>query len=179
MTHSLVVVAEGIGTPLFGAYGSATARTPNIDRLAGKGLLLDQCYCDSQSPFHCCESGWTAMHALGQSSDWSIWSHLAVEQIPQALITDCPEVAQIGERLGCETIHLVDAESTGEIAEESTECVSVNVFATAISEIADSPGGLIWVHSRALRHCWDVPLDIRKSFTDPGLVQYSRRIIIQ
>jgi choline-sulfatase len=43
----LIVMADQLNPFAVGCYGSATARTPNIDRLAEQGIRFDAAYCNS------------------------------------------------------------------------------------------------------------------------------------
>lgn len=172
-TNAVVIVVEGMGLGLVGAYGSATAATPALDRLAGGGLVLDQCFVDSLVLEHQLESLWTGLHAAQRSADnaselHSMWSLLAQRKIPGRLITDCPEVASVAQRMGCEQIALVEVTARTELAEEADQCAAVEVFAAVIEElsIADTQG-VVWVHSRGLKLPWDAPRTLRMQMTDP------------
>ncbi len=166
---AVVIVVEGLGASMVGAYGSATFSTPAINRLAANGLLLDQCFLDSFSLEEQLQSLWTARHANGaKESGWNFWRALADRNVPAQLITDCEKVAEIATQFGCPEVALVDVPAVDQAAENSDECILMHVFATAI-DILSNPDtdGVVWIHSRGLRHPWDAPLYIREAMIDP------------
>lgn len=166
---ALVIIVEGLGTAMVGAYGSATATTPAIDRLASRSLVLDQCFLDSFDLESQLRSMWTATHALSAvSPSWSLWRVLAQRNVPAHLITDSPEVARIAQEYGCPQVTLVDVPEATQPAATADECNLMQVFAAAMDELAlPQTHGLVWVHARGLRHLWDAPLDLRHAMTDP------------
>lgn len=169
MRNGIVVVVEGVSTGLVGAYGSNTAVTPAIDRLAAHGLVLDQCFVDSMDLPKQLQSLWTGRHA-GQmpSSDWSMWNHLIACGLDACLITDCPRTAKIAEQLGCPSVTLVEAEESTEPAEEWTSCGLMRVFVAAVEELSETHSNrIVWIHSRGLRLPWDAPIELREHFIDP------------
>ncbi|MCA9160204.1 MAG: sulfatase-like hydrolase/transferase, partial [Planctomycetales bacterium] len=104
---AVVVVIEGLGTNLVGAYGSSTAITPTLDQMASQGVLLDQCFLDSQQLHEQLRSLWTAAHALQTGAlPWNLWQAFAarwgggsrVSGLAR-LLTDSPQVAELAEQM--------------------------------------------------------------------------------
>lgn len=190
-----MVVIEGLGTNLVGAYGSSSAITPALDQMASQGVLLDQCFLDSQQLHEQLRSLWTAAHALQTGPlPWNLWQGFAARWGERSsasgmarLLTDSPQVAELAEQLGCPQITLIAPRSTSPSillpcggpphdaiedlaqgpAEDSSQCAVMELLATAAAELASGPPGLVWIHSRGLRHPWDAPLDMRAQFADP------------
>ena len=170
MRSGVVIVVEGVNTGLVGAYGTNTAVTPAIDRLAAHGLVLDQCFVDSLNPRKQLISLWTGRHAAQQHAEpaWTMWRQLTTNGYEASLITDCPVAAKVAEELGCPRVILVEVDSPEEPAEDWTECALTRVFIAAVEELSESESHrFVWVHSRGLRHVWDAPLDLRERFIDP------------
>lgn len=169
-----MIVVEGLGTGLVGAYGSSTAITPAIDSLAAKGVLLDQCFVDSQNLQLQLASLWTARHALQATQatepKWNLWQ-AASERENAAwgarLFTDCELVATAADEYGCPTVTLVEPTLPNRPASDSSQCSLMSLFAAAAEELASGDPGLLWIHSRGLRLPWDAPLDLRAKFADP------------
>ncbi len=166
-----MIVVEGLGTGLVGAYGSSTAITPAIDSLAANGILLDQCFVDSQDLKQQLASLWTARHAM-QSADrsWSLWQAVLARENDgwgARLLTDCEQVAQAADEYGCPSVTLVEPTLLATPANDSSQCAVMAVFAAAVEELAVGDPGLIWIHSRGLRLPWDAPLEMRAKFVDP------------
>ncbi len=165
----MVIVVEGLGTSLIGAYGSSGAVTPTLDRLASRGMLLDNCFVDSLELPQQLTSMWTGRHATQDAQlDWTIWRALSAQKIPARLITDCRAVAEVAQQLGCSDVTLIDVPPPNQLADEPEQCVVTEVFSAAIEEIlsADS-SGLVWVHSRGLCIPWDAPAGLRTRMIDP------------
>lgn len=166
---ALAIIVEGLGTSLVGAYGSALATTPAIDRLAAQSLVLDQCFIDAFELSDQLRSLWTATHAACHTTPtWSIWQWLSEHGIPGRLITDCRQTADVASKLGCPQVTLVDVPAPQAPATSAEECCLAHVFAAAIDELAaPETSGLVWLHARGLRHPWDAPLELRQAMTDP------------
>jgi choline-sulfatase len=43
----LMIMADQLSASALGSYGRQMVRTPNIDKLAGKGVLFENCYCNN------------------------------------------------------------------------------------------------------------------------------------
>jgi hypothetical protein len=166
---ALVIIVEGLGTAMVGAYGSPTATTPAIDRLAAGSLVLDQCFLDSFALKSQLSSLWTAAHAAcTHVPTWSIWRALAEQNVPGRLITDSAEAAEVAQEFGCPQVTLVDVQAASEPAATADQCSLMHVFAAAMEELAlPETTGLVWIHARGLRHVWDAPLELRQAMTDP------------
>lgn len=166
---ALVIIVEGLGTAMVGAYGSATATTPAIDRLAARSLVLDQCFLDSFDLESQLRSLWTATHAgCSHRPTWSLWQTLSERNVRGHLITDSAEAARLAEKFGCPQVTLVDVPAASEPAATADQCSLMHVFAAAMEELAlPETSGLVWIHARGLRHAWDAPLELRQAMTDP------------
>jgi Sulfatase len=169
MRNGIVVVVEGVSTGLVGAYGSNTAVTPALDRLAAHGLVLDQCYVDSPHLRKQLQSLWTGRHALQEpDSQWSLWHQLVTDGFEACLITDCAMTAKLAEQLGCPRVTLIEVEESTEPADDWTECSLMQVFVAAVDELSEAESNrVVWIHSRGLRLSWDAPIDLRERFIDP------------
>ncbi len=169
MRNGIVVVVEGVNTGLVGAYGTNTAVTPALDRLAAHGLVLDQCYVDSLHLRKQLHSLWTGRHASqAPCSQWTMWQQLVTSGYEACLITDCPVTAKVAEQLGCPRVTLVEVDEPTEPALDWTECALVHVFVAAVEELSETESDrVVWIHSRGLRLAWDAPIELRERFRDP------------
>ncbi len=169
MRNGIVVVVEGVNTGLVGTYGSNTAVTPSMDRLAAHGLVLDQCFVDSLDLRQQLHSLWTGGHAAQAcTAESSIWHSLSSNGYETCLITDCAITAKVAEELGCPRVTLVEVDESAEPADDWTECSLMRVFVTAIDELSETESNrVVWIHSRGLRLNWDAPIELRQRFMDP------------
>ncbi|GAB5406715.1 MAG: hypothetical protein Aurels2KO_49460 [Aureliella sp.] len=180
VANTLVITVEGARADLLGAYGADNAVTPRLDRLAAKGIVLDRLFVDSLEPLEHLASMWTATHRVSRQSNGgevqrSIWRSAEGESLPSALITDCPQAAELAEQMGCRSVTLLAAAATDAqeceeavAAEDPLECALVTPFLVASEGILSGElSGLVWIHSRGLRLPWDAPLELRDRFRDP------------
>lgn len=147
--------------------------------MAAEGIVLDQCFVDSQDIDRQLRSLWTGAHALQTDSlPWNLWHSYAAQHGDRAtsadgpvsaarLLTDSREVAELASFMGCPQVTLVEPEMPNQPASDTAHCCVVELLATAASDLATGPAGLVWIHSRGLRHAWDAPLAMRALFADP------------
>ncbi len=158
---------EGLGTDLIGAYGSSTAQTAAIDRLASYGVLLDQCFLDSQELPRQLRSLWTGLHDLQPKiSDWCIWNS-AGARLSAQLFTDSEEVADLASEYGCDDVTFVKPVLPSVAAMTTSDCALMPLFAAAAEELSTAEPGLVWIHSQGMRLPWDAPITLRNQFADP------------
>jgi hypothetical protein len=165
--NAIVVVVEGLGTALAGAYGSNLARTPVLDQIAARGIVLDQCFVDSTRLPAQLTSLWTGRHAMQPESDLpTIWHRCHQAGQSACLITDNEQVALEAERAGCEEAYFVSAEHHPAPVQDIAFCELMHLFAAA-GELLAKREGLVWIHSAGLRLAWDAPVHLRNEFADP------------
>lgn len=162
------MTVEGPSTALLGAFGSSLARTHCLDNLAAEGISLDQCHVDSIDLLHQLKSLWTGRHAMQESADWpSIWQLCNEAELPSCVITDCADVAEFAESLGCvDAILISPPEVPSQPADDIASCSAMQLFLVA-SELLSERNGLVWIHSAGLRLPWDAPVELRNQYVDP------------
>lgn len=169
MRGVLLITIEGIGTGLVGAYGASLGATPALDALAARGIVLDQCFLDSQDLRQQLTSLATGRHALQTPSHApNLWQLLT--QAPQAarFLTDSSVAAEWAADVGCEEITFVQPPEVEQAANSTHESGLVALFANAAQELGDEDAdGFVWIHSSGLKLPWDAPLALRAQFTDP------------
>lgn len=166
-----MLVVEGLGTSLVGAYGSNIARTPCIDQLAAQGVVLDQCYVDSLDLESQLRSLWTGRHAQqtqrNEAESDSLWPLLAAQGVPSVVITDCELTSVLAERMGCKEVLLVRPQLNDLPVDDAAACCLMNLFSAAAAELESGREGVVWIHSRGLKLPWDAPIEIRNERADP------------
>ncbi|MEZ6136227.1 MAG: hypothetical protein R3C53_15135 [Pirellulaceae bacterium] len=183
MRNVVTITIEGLGAGLVGAYGSNTAITPTIDALASRGILLDQCFLDSQDLEAQLTSLATGQHALhteigdqpasidsrhyDRLEGSYIWQRLRACGRSGRFITDSPVAAAWAERTGCSQVLLIPTPDQREPEEDPAECAVVAAFIATAEELTSAECEFTWLHSAGLRLPWDAPLALRHQFIDP------------
>ena len=178
MSKLVVITIDGLATELLGCYGSNTAVTPAIDRLAASGWVFDNVYLDSLDLPEQMTSLWTASHLLQRSAQGGRSADVQTE-IPWknvtrgVLVTDDCQVAELAERNGFGEVSLI---STGGVEEQTASEVDLTgernisrvteLFLASAEELTGTPSELIWIHSKGLMNPWDAPQDLRCKFKD-------------
>jgi choline-sulfatase len=76
MTNLLLIMSDQHAQRIAGCYGDASGVTPNIDRLAGEGVVFDNAYCNAPICLPARMSALTARHPFRQSC-WTNTDYLA------------------------------------------------------------------------------------------------------
>jgi arylsulfatase A-like enzyme len=167
MRSLITITVEGLGTGLVGAYGSNTAITPSIDALAARGIVLDQCFVDSQDLVCQLTSLASGTHCSQAVKRASIWQQCKLANVPSSFITDSATAAHWAEQAGCDQVVLIAPPANVEPEEDPAECAVISLFMAAAELLTSDATGLVWIHSSGLRLAWDAPLALRQQFIDP------------
>lgn len=135
----LLVMADQLVADLTGAYGHPVVRTPNMERLARKGVRFDSAYC----PYPVCSPSRSSLLSGRYASDNSAWDNATplasdIPMLPHYLTTSGYDTALSGK------MHFVGADQLHGFAKRLTS----DMF----------PGSLAWTPQR----------DAPKPFVHPG-----------
>jgi len=172
---TVVITVTGLRSDLIGAFGAFNARTPNIDDLAGRSIVLDRLFADSADTSEQLRSIWTGSHALKRSvqstgSTVTLFNQIHDVSAQATFLSDSLEAAELAERAGCS-----DASYCGTPEVERTpvsEPIRCSITAPLLHGADLLVGShpvpdLLWIHCDGLRRPWDAPLDLRSAFCDP------------
>lgn len=123
--------------PAMGAYGDSLAKTPNLDRLAGKGMRFDRAYCNQAV---CAPSRFTLMLGSHSTSTGLYGLGSRLRQIVPAAVT----MPQYFAKHGYRTESLGKVFHIGHGNQGDPESFSVPHFKEKVIEYADpssTPGG--------------------------------------
>lgn len=173
---TVVITVSGLRGDLLGAFGCDNARTPNVDDLAARSIVLDRLFADSTDTVKQLQSMWTGAHAMqrwkteaAESSD-SLFSRLRGTHCDAAFISDCLQAAELAEQAGCDDSRYCGTpDAPHQVASEPMRCALTAPLlhgANLLAEDGHLPD-LIWLHCDGLRMPWDAPLELRAEFCDP------------
>ena len=151
MSHSeirnaIVLVIDGLGPTLLGAYGNTWFETENLNRLASRSVLFDQSYVSSPQLEKSYQSFWNS----------NLKKSIADSGVVPTLLTDDPKVESFKTNDLFDQIIQVGSSSQSQTADSIEQTELANFFSQAILWLSEmEPGSLGWLHSRGLMGTWD------------------------
>ncbi|XZE20957.1 hypothetical protein SH449x_000849 [Pirellulaceae bacterium SH449] len=160
MKKAILVSIDGLGTNMVGTYGNSLCPTPNMNALAARSIVLDQCWADSSNSLEVLTSLWSGTHKLNrESADYSEW----IQWVGQGLlVTDDKRVLESPSANLFERVLLVDHQDL----EDETEFEELLEAAMGAWVAESNMFSMLWIHSRGLRGVWDAPYDYRRIMCD-------------
>jgi len=176
-TNTVCLVVDRLHPGYLGPYGNSWIHTPAFDRLAAESCLFQQYFVDSPLLGSLYRSFWHGLHALcplaPDTQRQPLAERLGARGIPATLMTDEPEVAQLGHGLGFSEVVTLDAPAEGlgavdgaaPLAETVEETHLAGCFARLIDWLDTARGPfLLWCHLKGLGGPWDAPLELRRAY---------------
>lgn len=167
---SVVVLAiDRLGAGWLGPYGNTWLDTPNFNRLAAQGAVVETALADSPDLAELYRGWWSGCHILEPEGAESpgLPTIAARGGRSSFLLTDDPPVANHRLASGFSGQRLLAASSAVSSADEIEQSGLFSFFdaARAVVQAPDRPT-LVWLHSRGLAGAWDAPLTFRFQFAD-------------
>lgn len=157
----IVITVDGLGARYLGAYGNDWRQSPNLDRWAAAGLLLEMAMTNRPGEWL------DRLPLLNEAPP----THEPQKEVPgdansqhlrRILITDDPQVVDAAE-LRFDEVQLVELSPADEAVSDWTETQTAMFFADAAAAIESMDGPqLLWIHSRGFQNAWDAPQDWRQ-----------------
>lgn len=182
----IVLVIDRLGAGWLGPYGNTWLETPNFNRLAAQGSVVETAIADSPDLVNAYRGFWLGAHELepDRAEAVSLPTLLKPHHDSSLLVTDEPQLA--GHRVASDfsRVQLLTADDATDAASE-IEQTGLYRFFHAASAIVSEPHRphFVWLHSRGLSAAWDGPLALRYQFADeddpepPDLVVPPERIL--
>jgi arylsulfatase A-like enzyme len=166
--RAIVVVLDRLGAGFLGPYGNTWLDTPEFNRLANDGLLLEQAIVDTLDLPLQYESLWSGRHAAfpPSTSTSSLIAELTASGRPTRLLTDEPVVAEHALATAFDQVDRLPAPAADRLCDDPDETVMARLCATAVSQWLDASLDLLWIHGSALQAVWDAPYELREQFRD-------------
>lgn len=102
MPNVIVVCANGLQTAYLGTYGNPWIHTPNIDRMAARGVVFDWHFPDNLTTLPARRSWWSGQYTihdplkswgpLENAQELELLSLLKTAKVRTTLISDCPYI---------------------------------------------------------------------------------------
>jgi arylsulfatase A-like enzyme len=167
----VVLSVDWLNISYLGAYGNTWVSTPHIDRLAAQSLVVDRAVIDTPQLDLQYRSLWQGIHAMAPDERAAGAMSLA-ERFGRAgwhtsLLTDEHVIANhpLGEKFTDRTF--LNIAPRHSLATSVEETCAAEYFAAAIDSIERSKAPtLLWLHTAALGHAWDAPLEFREHYRD-------------
>lgn len=166
--RAIVMVCDRLGSGFLGPYGNTWLETPEFNRLASEGLVLEQVIVDALDLPSLYNSLWWGSHAAfgPAAGQHSVIAELAAASAEIRLVTDELQVAEhAGAADFCQVDRLASTPPE-QLCDQPEETALARLCAMAISQWLDSSPDLLWVHARAMEAAWDAPYAMREQFRD-------------
>jgi hypothetical protein len=159
----LIVTVDRLPAWILPAFGCTWASTPNLDGLAGRGLVLDRVIAGGDDPHDTLAA--LAGRGPEDHAAWPLLEAAAARGWSPAVVTDDESFAA---RLptGVAT-RSVPAAAVPQIAASADETNLGRLAAAAAAIAAGGVHRLIWLHAASLGSAWDAPEEFRSTYLDP------------
>ena len=159
----LIVTVDRLPAWILPAFGCTWASTPNLDGLAGRGLVLDRVIAAGDDPH--ATLGALAGRGPEDHAAWPLLESAAALGWSPAVVTDDESLAA---RLPAGVAaHCVPAAAVPQIAANADETNLGRVIAAAAALAAGGVHRLVWLHVASLGRVWDAPEEFRSAYLDP------------
>ncbi len=160
-----VVTIDRLPAWMLPAYGAAWVAMPNLDGLAGRGLVLDRVIATSDDPTAMLASLGATNPAASNGARWPVFMQALAAGWNTALVTDDDAVAT-SANASIDAILVPSVESTEPAPDESGTNLG-RLFAVAADTVTAGPHQLVWCHASSLGIAWDAPVGYRDRYIDP------------
>jgi hypothetical protein len=158
---ALCLAVDGLRTSALGTYGNTTYPTPELDRLAARSTVYDECYAH----------GAELEDFYGRFFNERLLATIAERRLASTLITDEPRVAEWADARGFPEVVLVESPAPQSSAAEVAQTQIARLLAAACVLILDDQSTaerLVWIHARGYRGPWDAPFEFREQLCEEG-----------
>lgn len=158
----LVVTLDRLPAWMLSAYGATWVATPELDRLAARGIVFDRVITPTIDPHANLDAVVgppSGLLAAARDRGWKL-----------TVVTDDAAVAaRIKAADGDRDIDVREVVGPGaaDVAAEDADTVIGRVMAAAVAVVAAGGGQLVWVHVGSLGLTWDAPAAYRERYIDP------------
>lgn len=169
--NAVVIVVDRLGAGWLSPYGNTWIDTPELNRLAGQSLLLENAISDSPQLASVYDSYWQGLHAVwrpGRNPDsLSLPARARSIGCNSVLMTDEADVAGHPLTAGFSERTVIPVADVRAAAEDVGSTGMAEIFAAATETLARmKPPFLLWVHARGLQGPWDAPPSFRERFAE-------------
>jgi arylsulfatase A-like enzyme len=156
----LVVTIDRLPAWMLSAYGATWVATPELDRLAARGLVFDRVITPATDPLATLDAVWgieSGLWAAARGRGWQV-----------AVVTDDDAVAaRLGVAGADVDVRLVRVNHAVDVAVDEADTAIGRLMAAALEVFAVGGRRLVCVHIGSLGVMWDAPSAYRDRYVDP------------
>lgn len=160
-----VVTIDRLPAWMIPSFGCAWVAMPNLDGLAGRGIVFDRVMATSDDVHDTLR----ALGGLGPTSDLgsslAAFASLATRGNATALVTDDPALAAMTPQTT--DVHLVTPHTEPAPASSVAGTRFGRLFETAAAMVAGGEYRFLWCHATSLGVAWDAPPSFQDRYVDP------------
>lgn len=169
--NAVVIVIDRLGAGWLSPYGNTWLDTPELNRMAGQSLLLENAIADAPRLPGVYWSYWQGLHAGDGARPGNDSACLPAEAAAHGyrtlLVTDEAEVAEHSLAAAFGQLTVLPPPNARHAAKDVADTGIAELFAAAIEKLVGlTPPFLLWVHARGLQGPWDAPGRFRERFAD-------------
>jgi arylsulfatase A-like enzyme len=147
------------------AFGCAWVAMPNLDRLAGRGVVLDRVMATSDDTHETLGALAGRCSSITQGTALPALMTAANREHATTLVTDDTRLAHMTR--GPANVHLVAHADESSPASTAAGTHFGRLFDAAADLIARGDHRFVWCHASSLGGTWDAPVSFRDRYVDP------------
>lgn len=167
----LVITIDRLPAWMLSAYGATWVATPELDRLAARGIVFDRVITPGSDPLAALDAVWgmrLGTTAAGGAGHAGLLAAARGRGWKPTLVTDDARVAaRIGSIATDVDVRLIPLASAADVAREDADAALGRLLAAALAAVAAGGRQLVCVHITSLGLTWDAPMAYRDQYVDP------------
>jgi len=168
----LVVTIDRLPAWMLSAYGATWVATPELDRLASRGIVFDRVISPVIDPRATLDAVWGMQRgttAAGVGGEAGLMAAARGRGWKLSLVTDDADVAAwIGSTASDVDVRLIPVPgAAADVAAEAADTALGRLLAAAEAAIVAGGRQLVCVHATSLGRTWDAPSAYRERYVDP------------
>lgn len=167
----LVVTIDRLPAWMLSAYGATWVATPELDRLAARGVVFDRVITPAVDPRATLDAVWgipAGFPAAEAATPTGLLAAARDRRWKLTIITDDADVAARSRSIAADVdVRLMPVAGAADVAVEDADTAIGRLTAAAVVALAAARRRLVCVHITSLGLTWDAPSTYRDQYVDP------------
>jgi arylsulfatase A-like enzyme len=167
----LVVTIDRLPAWMLSAYGATWVATPELDRLAARGIVFDRVITPVVDPCETLDAVWgiqAGTTAAGAATAAGLLAAARERHWKLTIVTDDADIAARTAAAGADAdVRLVAVAGAADVAVKDADTAIGQLMAAAVAALCAGGRRLVCVHITSLGLTWDAPSTYRDQYFDP------------